>query len=72
MICVFCGRMKRRVNMSIHPSIEAAAEQLMIARKFSSMSSMVEQLIREEYERRVEPMVIKQPAESGAKRKPSG
>lgn len=55
--------------MSIHPSIEAAAEQLMVARKFSSMSSMVEQLIREEYERRVEPMVIKEAPEIGSKRK---
>jgi len=63
---------KRNINMSIHPSIEETAERLMAARKFSSMSAFVEQLIREEYERRVEPMVIKQPVENATKRKPSG
>lgn len=43
---------KKAVNLTISEEIRARAERTMAARGFSSFSAYVEQLIREEYERR--------------------
>jgi len=48
--------MKIRRNITINPEIAALAEALMKLRKFDDFSGFVEQLIREEYERRTGPV----------------
>lgn len=49
---------KKRTNITMHPDIRALADEVMNARKFSDLSGFLEQLIREEYERRVGRMEI--------------
>ena len=44
---------KKAVNLTISDEIRARAERTMTARGFSSFSAYVEQLIREEYDRRL-------------------
>lgn len=50
--------MKIRRNITINPEIAALAEALMKLRKFDDFSGFVEQLIREEYERRTGPVQL--------------
>lgn len=45
-----------RTTMSIRPSVKAKAEQIMALRDISDFSSLVDQLIREEHERRGLPL----------------
>jgi hypothetical protein len=47
--------MKTRIQVSIHPDLVAIAERRMKERTFSSFSSYLETLIREEHERRQPP-----------------
>jgi hypothetical protein len=47
---------KSRINISMDPGIRALADEVMAARRFGDFSGFIEQLIREEYERRAGPM----------------
>lgn len=47
--------------MSLSPVIQELARQLKDARAFDSTSAMIEQLVREDYERRIAPMVVVEP-----------
>lgn len=60
--------MKTRRNITIDPSILARANELMNLRCFSDFSGFIEQLIREEWDRRHGPaqFPIVTPVESGA------
>lgn len=59
--------MKQSVNMSLNPGVLRLANDLMPIMRYGSMSALVEQLIRNEYERRVQtltspPVAISQTA----------
>jgi hypothetical protein len=49
---------KSRINISMDPGIRALADEVMAARRFGDFSGFIEQLIREEFERRTGPMQI--------------
>lgn len=49
---------KSRINISMDPAIRALADTVMEARRFSDFSGFLEQLIREEFERRMGPTTI--------------
>lgn len=50
--------MKRRRNITIEEEIETLAKAIQRARAFGDFSSLIEQLIREEWERRNGPVTI--------------
>jgi hypothetical protein len=47
--------MKSRVNLTLGDGVLKLAERVMEARKFDNLSPLIEQLIREEWERRSQP-----------------
>jgi len=49
---------KSRINISMDPAIRALADTVMEARRFSDFSGFLEQLIREEFDRRMGPTQI--------------
>jgi hypothetical protein len=52
---------KRRTNLTINPNLFEEAQKLMSLRNFDDFSSFVEQLIREELERRQGPKTMPPP-----------
>ena len=54
--------MKRRTNITVEESLYAKAQAVMEARDFSDFSGFLEQLIREEWERRNGPASVRSPA----------
>jgi len=55
---------KQALNLTINVRVRQMAEEIMAARGYSSISGFVEELIRDEYEKRVAPPTI-QPATAG-------
>jgi hypothetical protein len=73
---VFCAcyahqMAKRRTNLTLNQDLYDKAQQLMSLLHHSDFVGLVEQLIREEWERRHGPLLLEKPPPEDAKRKAS-